>query len=295
MSGRIRSVKPEWGEDERMVMASEAARVLSVLLLLWADDHGNGRAGPEPLLAFKAFPRNPKLYHAAMLELVSMGYVVLYDVEGQSYFHVRTWKKHQFVKNPSKPRVPEPPAETLRRPSVDSTETLTLDPDPDPDPISRSHIPPSPRKPKRKPEDDPAAEVIREHRRLLAARGVNTSDKITESSLGNARKVMSEWPERWREVLQLLVSTESTWLKQHRWPLSSIVRFADDYDERLRNAKPSKASAQAEHLRKAAELEAQYAAEHEAVERRNREEAEARAVAGEPEPELPPFLRKVQP
>ena len=44
MAGRIRTVKPEWIEDEKLGLLSDAARVLSVAMLLISDDHGNARA-----------------------------------------------------------------------------------------------------------------------------------------------------------------------------------------------------------------------------------------------------------
>lgn len=124
MSGRIRTVKPEWAEDELISMATSDARVLSVLLLLFADDHGNGRAGPENLMALKCFPRCSESYRPAMQELVDIGYVRLYEVGRQKYFSVVNWRKHQKVDKPSGPRVPLPPdsrdpRETLANPRED--------------------------------------------------------------------------------------------------------------------------------------------------------------------------------
>jgi hypothetical protein len=136
MSGRIRTVKPEWLEDERLLACNSDARVLSVALLLMADDHGNGRAGPEATIAARVFPLDPSAYRKALDELLGW-YVCLYEVGGQKYFAIRNWQKHQKVKNPSAPRVPEPTEETLRSFSVGSTESLTLDPDP----VPRSHTP----------------------------------------------------------------------------------------------------------------------------------------------------------
>jgi hypothetical protein len=59
MTGRIRTVKPEWLEDERMVEMSPEARVLSVGLLLLADDYGNGR-GSDLYLHSRVFPASPR-------------------------------------------------------------------------------------------------------------------------------------------------------------------------------------------------------------------------------------------
>jgi len=105
---RIRSIKPEWLDDELMVTASPEARTLSVALILLADDFGNGRAG-RVWLAARVFPgRAVELIDVALHELVSMRYVLLYDVDGQTYYAVRNWEKHQRVDKPGLPKVPGP-------------------------------------------------------------------------------------------------------------------------------------------------------------------------------------------
>ena len=87
MSGRIRSLKPEWLEDERMMRASLEARVLSVALILLADDYGNGRASAF-LLAGRVFPgKDQAIVESALAELSSW-FVKLYEIDGQSYFQV---------------------------------------------------------------------------------------------------------------------------------------------------------------------------------------------------------------
>ncbi len=155
MSGRIRSVKPEWLEDELLALASDAARVLSIGLMLQADDYGNGRANPV-VLAGQMFPGKVLEHTAnALEELRSLRFVVLYEVEGQRYFSIRNWDKHQRVDRPGKARVPLPPAKSaqnatpanLRETPANLRETPAnprasrgsdrgpdrgLDPDPDP-------------------------------------------------------------------------------------------------------------------------------------------------------------------
>lgn len=107
MSGRIRTVKPEWLDDERLALASSDARVLSIALILLADDFGNGRAS-LPLLAGRVFPgKILETLESALAELTGW-FVELYSADGQQYFHIRNWTKHQKVDKPGKPRVPAP-------------------------------------------------------------------------------------------------------------------------------------------------------------------------------------------
>lgn len=130
MSGRIRTVKPEWLEDELLAAASDEARVLSVALMLMADDYGRGRASLATVAAgaWRYQLERDDGAHApeilarasrALRELVAIRFVTVYEVSGQRYFAIRTWAKHQRVDRPSKPRIPEPPtAETLENTHV---------------------------------------------------------------------------------------------------------------------------------------------------------------------------------
>jgi hypothetical protein len=105
MTGRIRTIKPEWLEDEKLLCASGNARTLSVALLVLADDAGRGRMGRS--VAARVFPSDPSLFDAALAELRPW-YVGLYEVRGQQYFRIRNWLKHQRIDRPSKPLTPEP-------------------------------------------------------------------------------------------------------------------------------------------------------------------------------------------
>ena len=135
MAGRIRSIKPEWLEDAPLGSRDDAARVLSVALILMADDYGNGRAHPAHVaaMAWTYDPNSRASFEkakAALLELARIKFVVLYAIDGQDYFHVRNWAKHQKVERPGKPRVagPETPgAIVFSLPSRDPRETLATD------------------------------------------------------------------------------------------------------------------------------------------------------------------------
>jgi hypothetical protein len=141
---RIRTLKPEWLEDEKLNDCSDAARVLSAGLILLADDYGRGRAGVG-FLAGRVWSSHVERDAAgalknttgALRELASIRYVVLYEVDGQRYFEIRNWTKHQRVDKPGKPRVPERlngPRESSRESRESSRESSrNLAPDQDHD------------------------------------------------------------------------------------------------------------------------------------------------------------------
>ena len=105
---RIRSLKPEWLDDELLSTASSDARTLSIGLICLADDYGNGRAG-RIQIANRVFPgKAPETLDNALSELVRIRYVMLYEVGGQRYFTIRNWDKHQRVDRPGAAKVPRP-------------------------------------------------------------------------------------------------------------------------------------------------------------------------------------------
>jgi hypothetical protein len=115
---RIRTLKPEWLDDEQLASCSDAARVLSVALVLLADDYGNGRAS-EMYLAGRVWmygdaQESIQNSAGAMQELCRIKFCRTYEVNGQRYFHIANWSKHQRVQRPGKPRVPGPPAQFLQ-------------------------------------------------------------------------------------------------------------------------------------------------------------------------------------
>lgn len=120
---RIRTLKPDWLENERLASCSDAARLLSVSLILLADDYGNGRAAEGFLLgriwlySDELGGAREKLRRALReLQLAPAGvepFLVLYLVDRQRYFTLPGWKRHQFVQHPGRPQVPGPELGTI--------------------------------------------------------------------------------------------------------------------------------------------------------------------------------------
>lgn len=135
---RIRTIKPEWLTDEFTALASDAARVATVALILLADDFGNGRAN-ETMLGSQIFPGDPGKIPGVLRELRKMGFLELYEVRGQRYYSIRNWRKHQRVDKPGNPRVPPPseasenfpgsPANVHSRPATDQDQDHDQDRD----------------------------------------------------------------------------------------------------------------------------------------------------------------------
>lgn len=109
MAGRIRSVKPEFIEDEKLGELDPLHRLLFLCLWLIADDYGNLRANPKWVHA-QVFPYDEKTdvgaIRDALATLTRLGFLDSYSVRGQSYYHVHNWDKHQKVDRPGKRHCP---------------------------------------------------------------------------------------------------------------------------------------------------------------------------------------------
>lgn len=115
MARRIRSIKPEVLEDEKMANLSDAAWRLFVASWVLADDEGRFRAGGR-YLAAQVWHDTSKVdaAEAARSELVQRGRIVVYEVGDETYAEIPTWNRHQRIDNGSKSRLPRRGSANLR-------------------------------------------------------------------------------------------------------------------------------------------------------------------------------------
>lgn len=83
---------------------------LWLYLITYVDDFGRGSADPELLKGF-VFPRRKRVSESdiekALAELAGMGCILLYEVDGESYFCFPNWSKHQRIQT-KQSKFPEP-------------------------------------------------------------------------------------------------------------------------------------------------------------------------------------------
>lgn len=92
---RIRTIKPEFWQNESLANCSAHARLLAIALLQLADSKGRFRWIPMQVHAH-AFPFEPDVDLMALAEeLVKIGYINLYDYEGKRYAEIPKFLKHQ--------------------------------------------------------------------------------------------------------------------------------------------------------------------------------------------------------
>ncbi|MCW3039452.1 MAG: uncharacterized protein JWM31_1357 [Solirubrobacterales bacterium] len=109
---RIRSIKPEAWQDERLGGVSRDARLLWVALITLADDDGRFRALPALILGH-GFPFDkdaPKKLDGWLAELDHAGLIRLYTVGQHAYGVFPTWAQNQRISKPTPSVLPAPPA-----------------------------------------------------------------------------------------------------------------------------------------------------------------------------------------
>ena len=94
---RIRTVKPEFFQDEELAACSPHARLLAIALLQLCDKNGVFRNIPMQVHAH-AFPWEAMVKVPALLgELEGIGYLFFYTVKGREYGYIPGFLKHQSL------------------------------------------------------------------------------------------------------------------------------------------------------------------------------------------------------
>ena len=106
---RIRTLKPEILDDEKVAPLSDTAFRLFTSLVILADDHGNARADVRWIQGQIWWAHgDPPNVLFALVELYRASLIEVYAVRGGTYVHLRGWEKHQRIDNAGKNRVPLP-------------------------------------------------------------------------------------------------------------------------------------------------------------------------------------------
>lgn len=109
---RVRTIKPEFPEDETLGRVSRDARLLFILLWTRADDYGRFRAAPAYLRNY-LYPYDADVTDAMITgwlqELERVGRVQSYEVRDERYAVVANWAKHQRTDNAGRSLWPAPP------------------------------------------------------------------------------------------------------------------------------------------------------------------------------------------
>jgi hypothetical protein len=125
---RIRTIKPEWIEDERFNACSDAAMRLAHVFYALVDDDGRCKASVRALgLAGWKFCDVviDKTAHAqaAVAELVQSRWLISYVANGEQHWCIRNFAKHQVIAKYKPSRLPPPPDQSGTSPDEYGSRT----------------------------------------------------------------------------------------------------------------------------------------------------------------------------
>jgi hypothetical protein len=108
---RIRTIKPELWQDEKVGGLSRDARLLFIGLVTMADDEGRLRALPAVILGH-CLPYDTdalRKVEAWLAEVAASGLVTRYVVDGNPYVQINGWTRHQVINRPTRSDLPPAP------------------------------------------------------------------------------------------------------------------------------------------------------------------------------------------
>ena len=102
---RIRTIKPEFWHDSKILRISIPARLFFIGLWNFADDNGVVEADPLQLRA-QIFPCDDVDVGAPLDELEGVGLIQRFGSDGKQYAWVRNFRRHQKIDRPRKSNFP---------------------------------------------------------------------------------------------------------------------------------------------------------------------------------------------
>lgn len=104
---RIRTVKPEFWTDEKVVELSFPARLLFIGLLNFADDEGRMVYSPKRI-KMQIFPADSMDVGKHLTELVEQKIIHVYRVDEQEFLQIVNFSLHQKIDKRSASKIPPP-------------------------------------------------------------------------------------------------------------------------------------------------------------------------------------------
>ena len=105
---RIRTIKPDFWTDEKIVDMSAMSRLLFIGLWNFADDEGKMQYSPKKI-KMQILPSDNIICESLLEEIESFGLIQIYAVENSEYIIVCNFSKHQKVDKRTASKYPNPP------------------------------------------------------------------------------------------------------------------------------------------------------------------------------------------
>ena len=130
---RTRTIKPEFWDDEKLATVSRDARLTFIGIWTNSDDYGVVKGHPA-WLKNTIFPYDDIRiadFQKWLKELESLCCIIQFENNGEKYYHIKNFAKHQTINRPSQAKNPSPPDSIINHSLnthgalIDETETET--------------------------------------------------------------------------------------------------------------------------------------------------------------------------
>lgn len=125
---RIRTVKPEYWTDEKIVELSITARLFFIGLWNFADDNGVLENKPKQL-KIRIFPTDDVEVTRLIDELNNLNLIITYETNGASFIYIRNLTKHQVIDRSRKSNLPTPPIDLINQQVVEIKQNQLKSPE----------------------------------------------------------------------------------------------------------------------------------------------------------------------
>jgi len=125
---RIRTVKPDFWDDEKLALISREARLTYIGLWTYSDDHGVVKGHPK-WLKEKIYPYDEldiKTFESWLAELENLKRILPFDANGERYYFIPKFLKHQKIDRPSKTTPNPSPPQGLAEDSLNIRRALPV-------------------------------------------------------------------------------------------------------------------------------------------------------------------------
>jgi len=118
---RKRMIDPSFWIDEKVGELAFVERLIFIGLWTFADDNGVGRANPKQLKA-AILPYDDTFrvsdFEKSLAKIATLKLITLYEIDGQKYYFVNNFKRHQTINKPTPSNLPLPLPEKCSSPTA---------------------------------------------------------------------------------------------------------------------------------------------------------------------------------
>lgn len=195
---------------------------LWVYLITYVDDYGRGSADPQLLKGF-VFPRRTGVTEStigkALADLANSGSILLYDVDGESYFCFPNWGDHQRIQT-KRSKFPAPSDGIIKNSTV-----IHGDSQPESNPIRIQNPNPNPNPDARKARDAAFDEFWKVYPRKEDKQKARKAFEKVTVPLQTLLDGIEKWKNsaQWCKDNGQFIPYPATWLNGRRWEDTPVM------------------------------------------------------------------------